>query len=43
MDFLLMDFDVNGLYPTTMSDKESVYPKTETRCEFTKDMSEGII
>ena len=42
-NFLLLDFDANGLYPTAMSDKQSVYLKIETGYAFTKDMIDDFV
>ena len=42
LDVFLKNFDENGLFPTAMSDKESVYPKVETGSAFKKDMKDDL-
>ena len=39
VDGLRWDFDVVSLYPSTMWDENSIYPRIETGCAFTKDIS----
>ena len=39
----MMDFDATSLYPSAMWDKNSVYPKTETRFAFKPHMSKTFV
>ena len=40
---LLWSFDGNSLYPSTMWDKMSIYPKIETGCAFPQEMNEELV
>ena len=40
---LLWDFDAVSLYPSAMSNPESVYPKIETGYAFTPDMNDELV
>ena len=40
---LLWDFDAVNLYPSTMSDPESIIPKIETGYAYTKDMNDELV
>ena len=40
---LLWDFDAVSLYPTAMSDANSIYSKIETGYVFTKDMNDDLV
>ena len=40
---LLWDFDGFSLYPSDMSDLESIYPKIETGYAFTPDMNDDLV
>ena len=40
---LLWDFDADSLYPSAMSDPESIYPRIETGYAFTPDMNEDVV
>ena len=40
---LLWDFDAVSLYPSAMSDPESIYPRVETGLAFTKDMNDELV
>ena len=42
-DDLLWDFDAVSLYPSAMSDPESIYPRIETGYPFTPDMNDDIV
>ena len=43
LDDLLWDFDAVSLYPSAMSDPESIYPRIETGYPFTPDMNDDIV
>ena len=38
-----MDFDAVSLYPSAMSDPESIYPRIKTGYSFTKDMNNELV
>ena len=40
---LLWDFDAVSLYPSAMSDPESIYPRIETGYAYTKDMNDDLV
>ena len=40
---LLRDFDAVNLYPSTMSDPESIIPKTETGYAYMKDINDELV
>ena len=43
LDELLWNFDAVSLYPSAMSDENSIYPKTESRYAYTTDMNEEFV
>ena len=40
---LLWDVDAASLYPSAMRDENTIYPRIETGCAFTKDMNDEIV
>ena len=40
---LLWDFDAVSLYPSAMSDPETIYPRMETGYAFTPDMKDDLV
>ena len=40
---LLWDFDAISLYPSTMWDENSIYPRIETSYAFTRDMNDELV
>ena len=40
---LLWDFDAVSLYPSAMSDENSIYPRIETGYAFTRDMNDELV
>ena len=42
MNFLLMDVDGKGNYPTAIAEKEAIYPKSETRFALTKNRNDHL-
>ena len=43
LDELLWDFDAVSFCPSAMWDENSIYPKIETGCAFTKDMNKELV
>ena len=43
LDDFLWDFDAVSLYPSTMSDEKSFYPRTETDYSYKKDMNDELV
>ena len=43
IDILLMVFETNGFYPTSMSHKEAIHPKIESGYAFKKELNDEYV